>query len=196
MSKASGPGLRVIILACVVLGTVGIAGYAMFPSASNEGYYPEQPIPFSHKQHAGDFKMDCRYCHGLAYRSPHASVPALGICMNCHTVAGAGKPAIERMKKLYAEGKPVEWIRVHELPDHARFNHARHLAKGVSCQTCHGDVASMERITQVAPLTMGWCLNCHRGQTTPPEVVSQIYPGETKADGKQIAPFHCSTCHY
>ena len=139
--------------------------------------------------------MDCRYCHTSAYRSPHAGVPSLSTCMNCHTVVKTDSPWIQKMQKSYAEGKPIEWVRVHELPDHAHFNHKRHLAKGVQCETCHGNVKEMDKIVQDQPLNMGWCLNCHRGFETPKYIRKNVHPDQP--DSKEpVAPFNCNTCHY
>jgi hypothetical protein len=174
------------------------AGYAMFPSASNQGYYPEQPIPFSHKLHAGDMKMDCRYCHGGAYKSATAGVPPLNVCMNCHKVVKTDSPHIQKLTKAYESNQPIEWVRIHALPDVAKFNHAPHTQKGVSCDTCHGNIREMERVEQAASLQMGWCLECHRGQTTPTYIREMVHP-EIKNPhelGKlPVAPFQCSTCH-
>ena len=195
-------GLALAVVAVlVVLG--GVA--AVFPSASNVGYAPEQPIPFSHKLHAGTNKIDCQYCHVNVERSKHASIPALNVCMNCHKVVRTDSPWIQKLTAAYNEGKPVEWIRVHELPDYVYFPHNRHVLKGVSCEACHGDVKNMDRIVQKGDLTMGWCMNCHRGVTTPKDVLAKIreeqaaHPGMTGDTmllrPTDIAPTNCSTCH-
>ncbi len=180
-------------LVVVVLGLIGLG--AFFPTASNQGYAPEQPIPFSHKLHAGDNKIPCLYCHSNAEKSRHATVPSLNICMNCHSVVKGDSPWIQKLKQSYADGKPIEWVRVHELPDYVYFPHKRHVAKGVSCETCHGNVKEMTRIQQFAPLTMGWCMECHRGQTTPKNVLANTYP-EMKYPQGPVAPTNCNTCHY
>jgi len=181
------------------LSVVAVCGLAflwrVLPRTSNEGYSPEQPIPFSHKKHAGQYKIDCRYCHFSAYKSVHAGVPPLAVCMGCHTVVKTDSPYIQQIQKAYAEGRPIEWNRVHELPDHVHFNHKRHLAKGVACETCHGQVKEMERIYQAQPLTMGWCLNCHRGFEAPKKILQSTYPDEADPHGP-VAPYSCSTCHY
>ena len=184
--------------ATLLVAVFGGVVFYFFPSASNQGYAPEQPIPFSHKLHSGDNQISCRYCHSGAWESQHANVPSLNVCMNCHTVVKTESPHIQRMISSYEAGKPIEWIRVHELPDHARFNHSRHVKKGVSCETCHGDVKKMDKVEQFAPLTMGWCLSCHRGQEVPSKVLSNVRPGENPEDikGEPIAPFGCATCHY
>lgn len=165
-----------------------------FPSASNQGYAPEQPIPFSHKLHAGDNKIPCLYCHSSAEKSRHAGIPPLKVCMNCHIIVKRNSPYIRRLKKAFALRKPIEWVRVHELPDFVYFPHKRHLAKGIDCEVCHGEVRKMERMEQKAPLTMGWCMECHRGQTAPTSVKARVYPGVKNPQGP-VAPVNCSTCH-
>lgn len=184
-----------IALSLLVIVIIIIVAVTYFPTASNQGYAPEQPIPFSHKLHAGDNKIPCLYCHGGAEKSVHASVPAMNVCMNCHSVVKTDSPYIQKLRKLYQEGKPIKWIRVHELPDYVYFPHKRHVAKGVACETCHGNVAKMERIEQQQPLTMGWCMECHRGQTTPRDVLLKVYPHMKNPHGP-VAPVNCSTCHH
>ena len=188
---------------------VGLSGFALFlllgalgwwmfprPTSQNVGYAPVQPIPFSHLMHAGTLKIDCRYCHTGAYKSIHAGIPSMNVCLNCHSVVLADKsPFIKKLREAYSEGRPIEWVRVYELPDHARFDHKRHVLKGVKCETCHGNVSQMAVIRQETPLTMGWCLGCHRGQTTPKEVMQAIYPNQQNPQGP-AAPFNCTTCHY
>jgi hypothetical protein len=182
-------GLSIPLVVAVVAAVV-----AYFPSASNQGYMPDQPIPFSHKLHAGQYKVACTYCHSSVEKSAHATVPAVNVCMNCHSVVKTDSPHIQKLREHFYSGKPVEWVRIHELPDHAYFNHKRHVAKGVACETCHGDVRGMEKVYQVAPLTMGWCLDCHRGNTTPKEVLARVYPDQKDPHGP-VAPQSCYTCH-
>lgn len=165
-----------------------------YPTASNQGYAPEQPIPFSHKLHAGDNKINCLYCHSGAEKSRHATIPSMNVCMNCHSVVKVDSPHIQKLRKAYSEGKPIEWVRVHELPDFVYFPHKRHVAMGVSCETCHGDVKGMDKIEQKTALTMGWCMECHRGETTPPRVLAKVYPHAQNPRGP-VAPVQCSTCH-
>lgn len=173
---------------------VGYVVASVFPNASNQGYAPEQPIPFSHKIHAGTHKIACTYCHTGADKSRHATVPAMNVCMNCHTVVKTESPHIQKLHQYYEEGRPIEWVRIHNLPDFAYFSHKRHVAKGVSCETCHGDVKGMDRVSQEAPLTMGWCLDCHRGKTTPKKVLAKVYPNMKKPEGP-VASTNCTVCH-
>ena len=134
---------------------------------TNQGYAPEQPIAYSHALHAGELKMDCLYCHFGAEKSRHAGVPPVSVCMNCHEKVRPESPEIQKLAAAVRTGKPVVWTKVHRLPDFAYFNHARHVVGGkVACQTCHCPVESMARVRQDQPLTMGWCLNCHRGAGT------------------------------
>lgn len=180
----------------LVLTVVGYVGFIVFPRATNQGYDPQQPIPFSHKIHAGVNKINCNYCHTGVEKSRHATIPALNVCMNCHTVVKADSPHIKRLKDHYDKGQPVEWIRVHELPDFVYFPHNRHIAKGVSCESCHGDVKNMDQVYQAQPLTMGWCLDCHRGKTTPSAILTATHPDVKDPRGLEVAPISCSTCHY
>ncbi len=184
-----GIALSLVVLV-LILG--GLAEY--FPSASNQDYAPEQPIPFSHKLHAGDNKIPCLYCHNAAEKSRHATIPSGNVCMNCHTVVKTDSPWIQKVRQAYLENRPIEWVRVHELPDYVYFPHKRHVAMGVACQTCHGPVQEMNRVYQYAPLTMGWCMECHRGLTTPHDVLAKVYPNMKDPHGS-VAPTNCSTCH-
>ncbi len=161
----------------------------LFNLGYNEGYAPAQPVPFSHKQHAGLYRIPCMYCHIGVEKSRHAIVPPTQVCLNCHSVVMPGSPHIQKMKELYAAGKSFEWIKVHDLPDHVYFPHNRHVNRGVQCETCHGDVKRMARIGQAADLSMGWCVNCHRGKTAPDYLFA---PGEAKGP---VAPTNCNTCH-
>ncbi len=143
----------------------------------NKGYSPEQPIPFDHSLHVGTHNIQCQYCHNQVERTKHSNIPSLQTCMNCHLQVATDKPNIQKMRELYDAGKSVEWVRVHMLPDFVHFNHNAHVAKGVNCQTCHGQIETMKQVSQHSTLSMGWCVNCHR---------------ETQHN----APLNCSTCHY
>lgn len=185
--------LGMVLSLIVVVGLI-VALTQFYPTASNQGYAPEQPIPFSHKLHAGDNKIPCMYCHSSAEKSRHASIPSLNVCMNCHNVVKTDSPLIKQVRAAYDSGKPIEWVRVHELPDYVYFPHKRHVAKGVSCETCHGNVKEMDRIEQKGALTMGWCMECHRGQTTPKDVLRRVYPHMKNPEGP-VASVSCNTCH-
>jgi hypothetical protein len=183
-----------IVVGLILLIGGGVAAASFFPTTTNQGYEPEQPIPFSHKIHAGKRKMQCAYCHVGIEKSRHATVPSLNVCMNCHRVVRLDSPYIQQMHKAFNEKRPIEWVRVHELPDYVYFPHKRHIAREISCETCHGNVKEMDRIKQVAPLSMGWCMECHRGETTPKTVWAKIQ-AEKKHPLGHVAPTNCSTCH-
>lgn len=135
--------------------------YTPGDTVDNVGYKPEQPIPFSHKQHAGDMKIPCQYCHSSARRSTVSGVPPTNTCMGCHKVVSPDKPNIKKIHDYYTENKPIPWVKVHDLPDFVRFSHKIHLNTGLECQQCHGPVETMDVVEQVAPLQMGWCISCH-----------------------------------
>jgi hypothetical protein len=150
------------------------------------GYCPDQPIEFSHKEHAKDHSIPCEYCHSSARKGPVAGIPAASTCMNCHSEIGKDSPEIRKIAASLKEGKSIEWTRIHELADFVRFDHSAHVNKGVSCQTCHGPVETMARIEQKNPMNMGWCVDCHRRYNAPP--LKEIH--------KTQASVECSTCHY
>ncbi|MCB0736444.1 MAG: c-type cytochrome [Bacteroidetes bacterium] len=144
---------------------------------SQQGYAPDQPIKFSHKLHAGKYNIDCQYCHTGVEKSKNANIPSANICMNCHKVVQSGPTyGTEEIAKIYAaigfdpdkqtysgQTKPIEWVRIHNLPDHVNFNHQQHVVAGnLDCENCHGNVREMEVVQQVSLLEMGWCINCHR----------------------------------
>lgn len=160
------PTLKVLKPAALMLGVglVGVAfGYGvnvvLFP-----GTTPEQPIDFSHRIHAGDFEIPCEYCHSQARRSPVAGVPSVNRCVGCHNVVATDRPQIREVLNYFENREPIPWIKVHDLPDFVYFPHKRHVQAGVECQTCHGPVETMERVTRMAPTKMGLCLDCHREQ--------------------------------
>lgn len=155
----------------IILIAVGVSGELIFVEAASLGrqqyYQPDQPIEFSHKVHAGQNKIDCQYCHFTAEESMHAGIPPMSTCMNCHNQVKEGKKTgTEEIAKIYTAietNNPVEWIKVHNLPDHVYFNHAQHVKVGkLECQECHGEVEKMDQIIQVEDLSMGWCIECHR----------------------------------
>jgi hypothetical protein len=158
---------RVRPLAGVVLGVAPIyliflVYYGGSPETTDVGYAPEQPVPFSHRLHAGELGMDCRYCHNTVEQAAHAAVPPTATCMNCHAMIATQSEKLALVRQSAATGTPVPWVRVHDLPDYVYFDHSIHLAKGVSCVSCHGRVDTMDVVTQVETLSMSWCLECHR----------------------------------
>jgi hypothetical protein len=167
-----------LTLAAAPVYIIGLLWYGASPETINVGYSPEQPVPFSHAIHAGELGMDCRYCHTTVEVAAHAAIPPTGVCMNCHD--GRIHPesiALAPVRESAASGEPIEWVRVHDLPDFVYFDHSAHVNQGVSCVECHGRVDTMERVKQVEPLAMGWCLDCHRHpepQLRPKELVTDL----------------------
>lgn len=204
-------------------------GFGTWPSVMNPGYRPEQPVPFSHKLHAGELKMDCRYCHNTVEVAAHAAVPATNVCLNCHTgltpddtgVKTALKTAVHAeslklapIRESGLTGKPVEWEKIHDLGDYVYFNHSVHINSGVSCVECHGRIDKMEVVHQDKPLSMSWCLECHRNpepRLRPREEITNLAWVGPNAEGMDAhiqamrdeynggnaikASTSCSTCH-
>ena len=151
----------------VVLGVGAVSASFGFwywgsPEYLEVGYAPEQPVAFSHKLHAGDLGLDCRYCHNSVEKSAHAAIPSTSTCMNCHSIVKADSSKLSLIREAHAANEPVEWVNVHMLPDYAYFDHRVHVAAGVGCASCHGRIDQMEVVKQAEPLSMGWCLDCHR----------------------------------
>jgi hypothetical protein len=133
------------------------ANATFFPTTS-----PDQPIQFSHKIHAGDNQIPCQHCHVYAARSPSAGVPSVNKCMNCHKAVAIDRPEIVKVRGYWERNEPIPWLKVHDLADFVYFPHKRHVQAGVACQHCHGPVETMEKVKREAPLTMPWCVDCHR----------------------------------
>ena len=183
--------VRLPILIFVVLAVFVITYYMSYAERVGVGHMPIQPINYSHKLHAGDMKIDCRYCHSDVESSSKANVPSAKVCMNCHTIARIDKPEIIKLNDYYTRGIPIEWNRVHQLPDFAYFNHSVHVNKGMDCSNCHGDVANMEVVEQVKVFSMKACLDCHRNPET---TIKNIIPGKDRQLFNK-GPTDCSTCH-
>jgi cytochrome c551/c552 len=172
----------------------------------HKGYQPVQPIAFSHKLHAGQYKIACQYCHIGVEKGKSATIPSTNICMNCHTYIQEGSrygtKEIAKILESWETGKPIEWVRIHNLPDLVYFNHAQHVkVGGIACQTCHGPVEEMEEVYQYSDLSMGWCINCHR-QTKVDLTANPYYERlhqalkEKTVTVEQIGGLECSKCHY
>ncbi len=151
---------------------------------TQQGYEPAQPVAYSHALHAGEFGMNCRYCHFGAAQSRHAGVPPAQLCMGCHEQVKKDAPEVLKVAQALRDGKPIAWTRVHRMPDFVWFSHQSHVAAGLECQKCHGEVQTFVRVRQVETMTMGWCLDCHR--TTLADPANQ---------GKLQPPTECSDCH-
>jgi len=161
--------LKIAVCAGTAAGGVALAfAYYATPKAQVVGYQPSQPIPFSHSIHVGQLGIDCRYCHSFVDVSGHSNVPSANTCWNCHEHIQRDSPKLEPLHRAMNpsfpgyDGKPIEWVRVHKSPDYVYFNHAAHVNRGISCQSCHGDVHEMEVVYQAESHSMGWCLECHR----------------------------------
>ena len=174
----------------------------------NQGYKPTQPFPFSHKLHAGAQKIACNYCHTNVGTERHATVPSLKICMNCHMVVKPESPFIQKLTEHYTSNIPIQWKKVNLLPDHVKFNHAKHISKmevergekkNTSCKHCHGSVEEMNVLYQFSSLSMGWCISCHRQPENDAPTEFLKIRGESLLSHRKPenrAPIECTTCHY
>lgn len=163
------PTVLALGAAAAGLTVVFVVNYWFSPHHTDVGYAPFQPIAYSHKLHAGTLGMDCRYCHRMVEDGPHATVPDAATCMGCHLQVKKESEALAPLREAYGDGagnrNPIEWIKVHMLPEYAYFNHAVHIRANVGCASCHGPIHEMEIVRQHQPLSMGWCLECHRDPT-------------------------------
>jgi len=181
--------------------------YGASPKTTDVGYEPVQPVPYSHALHAGELGLDCRYCHNTVEQAAHAAIPATATCMNCHKSVHTKSDKLAPVRASAETGSAVEWIKVHDLPDYVYFNHSAHVTRGVGCVTCHGRVDQMEVVYQHEPLSMGWCLDCHRNPTPNRRPVSEVTnmkwtpPRDARLLAAQLGgrpvnpPTDCSGCH-
>ncbi len=189
--------------------TIFLVWYYFSPEYTDVGYAPEQPVSYSHRLHAAQLGMDCRYCHNWAEVSAHSNVPSTQTCMNCHTQIRTQSLKLLPVRESWATGQPIPWVKVHHLADYAHFSHAVHVTNGVGCETCHGRIDQMEVVYQAEPLSMGWCLECHRqpevylrpndqvtamGYVQPADFVERNLE-RIRTEGIQ-PPTNCSACHY
>ncbi|GJM61689.1 cytochrome c [Persicobacter diffluens] len=178
---------------------------SLFHVGVQQGYAPVQPIAFSHEIHAGQYDIDCNYCHTGVEKSKNANIPSANICMNCHSAIKTDSDEIAKIYAAVENNQPIEWVRVHNLPDLAYFNHSQHVkVGGLECQQCHGEVETMEVVRQEAPLTMGWCIDCHRttevnskGNAYYDKLV-ELHAEHSKEPMRveDIGGLECSKCHY
>jgi cytochrome c2 len=188
----------------VVLGKVVFD--KMYSIGIQQGYAPDQPISFSHKLHAGMYEIDCNYCHTGVNKGKSATIPSANICMNCHNVIKQESPEIKKIWKAVETNTPIKWVRIHNLPDLAYFNHAQHVkVGGLECEKCHGPIKEMEVVQQYSPLTMGWCINCHRETVVKSEgnayydkmvEIHEANYGKKVMKVEDIGGLECSKCHY
>lgn len=205
-------GLVVFVFVAVLLKTA-IDG--AFTVGVQQGYQPTQPIAFSHKIHAGQYEIDCQYCHTGVRKSKSANIPSPNICMNCHTSIKTESPEIQKIYTAIdydpstgeygSNTQPIEWVRVHNLPDLAYFNHSQHVeVGGQDCQTCHGPIEEMDVVYQYSTLTMGWCINCHREtdlNTKGNDYYTKLVElhGKTSKEPMKVEDnggLECAKCHY
>ena len=199
-----------IIGGLIGLILIGIALYQLNRSSFSTGILiaKEQPIPFSHKHHVAALGIDCRFCHTSAETSPFAGIPPTAICMKCHSILWNTSPMLEPVRQSFDSGEPLRWNRVHDLPDHVYFDHSIHLASGIGCAACHGDVSTMPLMRKNATLHMQWCLNCHRNPEKfigPKEELfnsqwhtPEGFSGEQAKLAREFdikSKMNCSTCH-
>jgi mono/diheme cytochrome c family protein len=200
----------ILVTALVVAFTAKTAIDGLYSVGVQQGYAPAQPIAFSHALHAGQYEIACQYCHTGVEIGKSANIPSANICMNCHThIQNVGgkegiSPEIQKIYNAVDNNQPIEWVRVHNLPDLAYFNHAQHVAVGgVECQTCHGPIQEMEVVGQHSSLTMGWCIDCHRqteiateGNVYYDKLVQLHATSKDALKVKDIGGLECAKCHY
>jgi cytochrome c7-like protein len=174
---------RILALALVIpaLGGGTVALNQSFPVSLGNRTGPQQPIAFSHQIHADTLGMNCLYCHYSAEKSPIANIPPVSTCMGCHKLARADRPEIIKLTGYFERGEQVPWVEVYKLPSHVKFNHKRHVLKGIQCAECHGPVEKMQQVYQYSSLKMGWCVSCHRQHLD---------------DAKNPATMDCVACHH
>ena len=211
------------VLICVSIAGGSWTWMTMWNTNVHQGYQPVQPIKFPHDLHAGVMKIQCQYCHSGAYKSKNATIPSLNICMNCHKVIasrlGVTTPSAE-IHKIYdalgydpqtqkydtTKARPIQWIRIHNLPDLVYFNHSQHVkVAGLKCQTCHGPVETMKEVYQYSPLTMKWCIQCHKrtgitykdnGYYEKMEAIHDRIKRGEKITEAEMGGIECGKCHY
>jgi hypothetical protein len=204
--------LAQVSLFIVAAGALGVPGglmlYARTPYARGMQDPIEQPIQFDHRHHSRDEGIDCRYCHNTVDRSPSAGIPATQLCLNCHSQVWNKSPLLAPLRDSFFQNKPINWRRVHRVPDFVFFDHSIHVNKGVGCVSCHGRIDKMAAVEKAAPLTMGWCLECHRrpeNNIRPVEEVTNMDwspEGDPEEAGRLFAAKNqvhtrtsCTTCH-
>jgi hypothetical protein len=199
-------------IGAVLIGSAVTAGvwYYFTPKYTRVGYQPVQPVAFSHTIHAGQLNIDCRYCHNGVEKSWYSNIPAATTCMNCHNQVLKDDPRLALVRESAATGKQIPWVQIHKLPDYVYFNHSVHVNRGVSCVHCHGQVNKMDEVYHSKPLSMGFCLDCHRNPAPnlrPPEKVTDLnwtpenggipkdFGLKAVHDWKVNSSQNCSACH-
>ena len=182
-----------------------LMAYMRTPFAEDRGYPVDQPVEFDHRHHVRDDGIECRFCHTGVERSSFAGIPSTSVCMGCHAQVWNDSPMLEPVRRAWFSGEAIPWSRVHDLPDFVYFDHSIHVNNGVGCESCHGRVDLMARVEQTKPLTMGWCLDCHRNPTPhlrPREAITRMGWTQAPGEGERLAReygtrrlTHCTTCH-
>jgi mono/diheme cytochrome c family protein len=209
-----------LVFFILLCGTIAMGSWtwvALWNTNVHQGYQPVQPIKYSHELHAGIMKIECQYCHSGAFKSKNASIPSLNVCMNCHKVVKTESPEIHKIydalgydpqtqKYDSLKAHPIQWIRIHNLPDFAYFNHSQHVkVGGIKCQQCHGPVETMKEVYQYSPLTMKWCIQCHKrtdvnmkgnAYYANMEQVHDLIKRGVKVTPAQLGGIECGKCHY
>lgn len=201
----AGIGIPLLLIAVVS----GI-WYYFSPKFLAVGYKPEQPVLFSHQLHAGQLGMDCRYCHSTVEKTAFAALPSTSTCMGCHNKVLPESPRLKLVRESYKNNTPISWVHIYALPKYAHFDHSAHVTRGVGCVECHSRVDKMTTVYQATPLSMGWCLECHRNPNPilrpQSEITNMIYdPHASQYDPLQDPkyktnpiqpPESCGACHY
>jgi hypothetical protein len=195
-----------VFIVAFVLWVIG--GIVRSPVATDQGIEREQPVPFSHQHHVAGLGIDCRYCHTSVEKSSFAGIPPTQTCMNCHSQIWSTADMLAPVRASFAAGKPIEWARVHRLPDFVHFNHSIHVYKGIGCASCHGRVDKMPLTYQATPMTMSWCLDCHRNPEKHVRPRNQVFNmayvpvNQAKLGPELVREYQvqkltsCSVCHY
>jgi hypothetical protein len=184
-------GIFRLVIALLVAGAAGTVGalmvYQRIPAGTGQAEQVGQPVQFDHRHHVKDDLIDCRYCHSSVDRAATAGLPTTELCLNCHAQVWNKSPLLDLVRASWFSNQPISWVRVHRMPDFVYFNHAIHVNKGVGCVECHGRVDLMPAIEQVEPLTMGWCLDCHRDPYSRLRPLEEITNMTWKPDGDPVA---------
>jgi hypothetical protein len=205
------------VLLCAIVASSSWTWVILWNTNVHTGYQPVQPIKFPHDLHAGAMKIQCQYCHSGAYKSKNASIPSLNVCMNCHKTVKTESPEIHKIydalgydpqtqKYDSTKATPIQWVRIHNLPDFVYFNHSQHVkVAGLKCQQCHGPVQTMKEVYQYSPLTMKWCIQCHKRTNvdfkgnayyTNLEQVHTLLSQGKKVTAAAMGGIECGKCHY
>jgi hypothetical protein len=201
-----------IVIALLIVGATVTAGFTYYltPKYARVGYQPIQPVPFEHSLHAGELGIDCRYCHSQVEKSGHSNVPSTNTCMNCHNQVQILSEKLQPVRDSFASGEPIPWVQIHKMPDYVYFNHSVHVNRGISCFECHGQINEMDVVRHEKPLSMAFCLECHRNPEEKLRPLDQVFNLDWRPESKEAQlkdgnlmkehwkvnpPTSCSGCH-